>query len=331
MQYRYLGDTGVQVSALCMGTMTFGREADRPTAAQLYARCRDAGINFFDCANVYAGGDSERILGELITGHRDEVVITSKVFGQMGTDRNARGNSRRNITSAVETSLRRLKTDRLDVYFLHGFDAATPLEETLHALDDLVTQGKCLYIGASNFAAWQVMKALGLSAQHGWSRFKIIQPMYNLVKRQAEVELLPLAQAEKIAVISYSPLGGGLLTGKYGESATASGRFAESTNYAKRYGEGWMHQTAQDFAAFATAHGHRPAALAVAWVAAHPGITAPIIGARNLAQLEDSLGALNVPMTPDLYAEVSALTPQPPPATDRTEEARPAPRLQQWP
>jgi aryl-alcohol dehydrogenase-like predicted oxidoreductase len=331
MQYRYLGDTGVQVSALCMGTMTFGREADRPTAAQLYSRCRDAGINFFDCANVYAGGDSERILGELMAGHRDEVVITSKVYGQTGADRNARGNSRRNIMSAAEASLRRLNTDQLDVYFLHGFDAATPLEETLRALDDLVVQGKCLYIGASNFTAWQLMKALGMSAQNGWNRCKVLQPMYNLVKRQAEVEILPMAQSERVGVITYSPLGGGLLTGKYGTGASASGRIVDNTNYAKRYGEAWMHQVSQDFAAFATSRGYRPAALAVAWVAAHPGVTAPIIGARNIEQLEDSLGALNVPMTRELYAEVAALTPQPPPATDRTEEARPAPRLQPWP
>ena len=150
-----------------------------------------------------------------MSGHRDEVVITSKVFAQMGADRNARGNSRRNIMLAVDASLKRLKTDRLDVYFLHGFDVNTPLEESLRAMDDLVKQGKIIYPGASNHAAWQVMKALGISSREGWSRFKVIQPMYNLVKRQAEVEILPMALAEKLAVISYSPLGGGLLTGKY--------------------------------------------------------------------------------------------------------------------
>ena len=331
MQYRFLGDTGVQVSALCMGTMTFGREADRPTSALLFKRCRDAGINFFDSANVYAGGESERILGELIAGCRDEVVITSKVFGQTGSDLNARGNSRRNIVAAVEASLRRLNTDRLDVYFLHGFDANTPLEETLRALDDLVSRGKVLYAGASNFAAWQVMKALGISTREGLSRFKVLQPMYNLVKRQAEVELLPLAMSEKLGVISYSPLGGGLLTGKYASASTASGRLKESPIYTKRYGDEWVREVAQTFAEFARARGIKPAALAVAWVAVHPGITAPIIGARNLDQLEDSLASLKIDMSSELYAQVAQITPQPPPATDRTEEQRPALKLQAWP
>ncbi|MCL4505951.1 MAG: aldo/keto reductase [Chloroflexi bacterium] len=330
MRYRYLGDTGVQVSALCMGTMTFGREADKATSSALFKRCRNAGINFFDCANVYASGDSERILGGLIAGCRDEVIITSKVFGQTGPDRNARGNSRRNIAAAVEASLRRLNTDYLDVYFLHGFDAYTPLEETLRALDDLVSQGKALYLGASNFTAWQVMKALGISAKDGWSKFKVIQPMYNLVKRQAEAEILPMAQAERLGVISYSPLGGGLLTGKYKPDAPPVGRIAENQNYAKRYGDEWMHQVALEFADLAGAHGLKPAALAVAWVAVHPGITAPIIGARSLEQLEESLGALTVPMTSELYAEVARLTPHPPPPTDRTEETHPPVRLQPW-
>lgn len=330
MQYRILSDTGVQVSSLCMGTMTFGREADRPTSAVLYQACRDAGINFFDCANVYAGGQSERILGELIAGHRDEVVITSKVFGQTNPDRNARGNSRRNILSAVEASLHRLNTDRLDVYFLHGFDVSTALEESLRALDDLVEQGKVLYLGASNFAAWQVMKALGISASEGWSRFKVLQPMYNLLKRQAEIEILPMAQAERLAVISYSPLGGGMLTGKYASGTTSAGRLAESPLYAKRYGEGYMHSAAVLFADLARTHGYSPAALAVAWAAVHPGITAPIIGARNAEQLGESLSAVDVKMTPELYDEIAQLTPQPVPATDRTEETRKAVQLQVW-
>jgi aryl-alcohol dehydrogenase-like predicted oxidoreductase len=333
MQYRYLGDTGVLVSGLCMGTMTFGREADRATSAALFKCCRDSGINFFDSANVYAGGESERILGELIAGCRDEVVITSKVFGQTGSDRNARGSSRRNIVMAVEASLRRLRTDRLDVYFLHGFDANTPLEETLRALDDLVIQGKVLYTGASNFAAWQIAKALGISARECWSRFKVIQPMYNLVKRQAEVEILPLALSEKVGVISYSPLGGGLLTGKYAteRAAATAGRLNESQIYTRRYSDAWVRECAQTFAEYANAHGYKPAALAVAWVAAHPAITAPIIGARNTEQLADSLESLNLKMSNELYAEIAQLTPQPPPATDRTEEQHPALKLQTWP
>jgi aryl-alcohol dehydrogenase-like predicted oxidoreductase len=331
MQYRFLGDTGVQVSALCMGTMTFGDEADRETSAALFRRCRDAGISFFDCANVYAGGESERILGELIAGCRDEVVITSKVFFQMGSDLNTRGNSRRNIMAAVEASLRRLNIDFLDVYFLHQFDPTTALEDALRALDDLVAQGKVLYTGASNFAAWQVAKALGISTRNCWSAFKVIQPMYNLVKRQAEVEILPLAQSERLGVVTYSPLGGGLLTGMYQPDRQASGRIVENKGYATRYGDEWMHDAALHFAEFARQQGVAPAALAVAWVAAHPAVTAPIIGARNLEQLEGSLGALNVHMTPELYAEVARLSPQPPPATDRSDETRPPLQLQPWP
>lgn len=331
MQYRILGDTGVWVSALCMGTMTFGREADRTTSAALYRRCRDAGINFFDCADAYAGGESERILGDLVSGHRDEVILTTKVFAPTGSDRNARGNSRRHILSAAEASLRRLKTDWLDVYFLHGFDLATPLEESLRALEDLVRQGKVLYTGASNFAAWQVMKALGISDKSHLGRFKVIQPMYNLVKRQAEVEILPLALAEHVGVISYSPLGGGLLTGKYRDASSGTGRINENQTYIKRYGDLRVRQAASDFASFAQQHGFAPAALAVAWVAVNPAITAPIIGARNVEQLDESLGALNIPMNAQLYGEVSHLTVAPPPATDRNEEVRGTPPLWPWP
>jgi aryl-alcohol dehydrogenase-like predicted oxidoreductase len=193
MEYRLLGDTGLRVSALCMGTMTFGREADRGESAAMFGRCRDAGINLFDCANSYSGGEAERILGELIAGCRDEVILTTKVESKMGSDLNARGASRRHIMLAVEASLKRLNTDRIDLYILHRFDELTPLEETLRALDDLAAQGKILYAGASNYAAWQVMKALGISAKEGLGAFKCIQPMYNLVKRQAEVEILPMA------------------------------------------------------------------------------------------------------------------------------------------
>jgi len=324
MEFRYLGSTGVQVSRLCMGTMTFGREADRVTAAAIYARCREAGVNFFDCANGYAGGESERILGELIAGHRDEVIITSKVHFPVGPDRNARGSSRRHIMMAVEDSLRRLNTDRIDVYFLHHWDDAVPIEDTLRALDDLVSQGKIVYPGASNFAAWQIAKALGISAREGWAPFRVLQPMYNLVKRQAEVEILPLARAENLGVISYSPLGGGLLTGKYGAqpgAVTSAGRITENAMYAKRYGQEWVYQAAQAFTAFAGQRGVHPVTLAVAWVAAHPAITAPIIGARSLEQLAPALAALDIAMTPDLYAGLCALTPTPPPATDRSEEA----------
>ncbi len=324
MEYRLLGNTGVKVSMLCFGTMSFGAEADEQTSSAMFARCRDAGINFFDCANVYAGGRSEEILGRLMAETRQDLVITSKVYFPTSEDINARGATRRHIMASIEGSLKRLNTDYLDVYFIHHFDPLTPLEETLRALDDLVSTGKILYPAASNFAAWQVAKALGLSALHDWARFECLQPMYNLVKRQAEVEILPMAQAERLGVISYSPLGGGLLTGKYGtQRRPESGRLTENKMYQTRYGDPQLYEIAERFSRFAEQHGFDPAALAVAWVAAHPGITAPIIGARNLRQLDGSLKSLEIPMTPELYGEVSALSPEPPPATDRNEEGSP--------
>ncbi|MBN1219398.1 MAG: aldo/keto reductase [Anaerolineae bacterium] len=323
MEYRYLGNTGVQVSKLCFGTMSFGGDADEETSAAMFHRCRELGINFFDCANVYQRGRSEEILGQLIKDSRDELIITSKFRFVMGDGPNDQGASRRHMMAMVEDSLKRLQTDRLDLYFIHRFDPNTPLEGTLRALDDLVTQGKILYPAVSNFAAWQIAKALGISAREGWARFECIQPMYNLVKRQAEVEILPLAQSEKLGVISYSPLGGGLLTGKYSASQRPeSGRIIDNKMYSIRYGEDWVYEVAERFTRFAQTNGFDPAALAVAWVGSHPAITAPIIGARNLEQLEGSLKSLDIEMTPDLRAEISALSPEPPLATDRSEEGK---------
>jgi aryl-alcohol dehydrogenase-like predicted oxidoreductase len=321
MDYRILGRAGVKVSRLCFGTMSFGGDADEDTSAALFHRCREMGINFFDCANVYQRGKAEEILGRLIADCRDEVVITSKVYFPMGEDVNASGATRYHIVNAVEQSLERLNTDRIDVYFIHRFDDTTALEETLRALDDLVHQGKILYPAASNFAAWQVAKALGISAREGWARFECLQPMYNLVKRQAEVEILPMALSEKLAVIPYSPLGGGLLTGKYSSGNKPEiGRLNENKMYQVRYGEEWIARTTEGFSQLAKELGYDPASLAVAWVGAHPAVTAPIIGARNLEQLEGSLKSLEIDMTPELWARVAALSPTPPPATDRNEE-----------
>ena len=322
MEYKFLGNTGIKVSALCLGTMTFGKEADEKTSADLFNRSREVGINFFDCANVYAGGRSEEILGDLITDYRDEIVLTSKFYGGVGEDINARGASRYHIFHAVEASLRRLKTDRIDVYFMHHFPIGIPLEEVLRSLNDLISQGKILHIGASNFAAWQFAKALGISAARGWSRIEVIQPMYNLVKRQAEVEILPMAQSEKLGVITYSPLGGGLLTGKYGADGRSDGRITTNPMYTARYSKDTNFQTAVAFTEVAHRHGIEPAALAVAWVAANPAVTAPIIGARSVEQLEGSLKSLEVDMTADLMEEVSALSPEPPLATDREDERK---------
>ena len=324
MDYKLLGCTGVKVSPLCFGTMSFGSTADEAESANMFHRCRDLGINFFDCANVYAGGRSEEILGDLMADCRDDLVITSKVVGS--TDArgiNDRGASRRHLQMAVEASLKRLKTDRIDVYFLHHFDADTPIQETLRTLDDLVHQGKILYPAVSNWAAWQLAKALGISAYEGLARFECAQPMYSLVKRQAEVEILPLAEAEQVGVIPYSPLGGGLLTGKYTTSQKPKqGRLVDNEMYGLRYGDEMYYEVATNFTTYANENGYHPATLAVAWVMSHPAITAPIIGARNVEQLEASLAALDVDMTPEWRAEISALSVAPPPAHDRLEEVK---------
>ena len=321
MEYRFLGQTGIQVSPLCMGTMTFGNEADKAAAKAIFNRCRDVGINFFDSANVYSDGKSEAILGELIADCRDEMVISTKFGNPMGPDPNLKGASRRNIMTALKASLSRLRTDYIDIYFLHQFDVNTPLGETLRALDDLVSQGKIRFMGVSNFAAWQIAKALCVSALNGWTPIHCIQPMYNLVKRQAEVEILPLARSEKLGVMTYNPLGAGVLTGKYGKDRKSdSGRLMESDMYQKRYSQQWMFEAAIRFNEFAKAGDFHPVSLAVAWVAYHPAVTAPIIGARNIEQLEDSLRSQDISMTQELYDHISGLTPTPPPATDRLEE-----------
>lgn len=321
MKYRTLGQTGMQVSCLCLGTLTFGGEADEQSCAEMFHLCREAGINFYDTADVYNGGRSEEILGKLISGCRDEIVLSSKVFFPMTKAEISGGHSRRHIMLAVEATLKRLKTDRLDLYFLHTFDPRTAMEETLRALDDLVQQGKILYPAVSNWAAWQIAKALGISDRHGWARFACIQPLYNLVKRQAEVEILPLAQAEGLGVITYNSVGGGLLTGKYGMSARPErGRLIDNGLYIKRYEDSVNFEVAERFTAHARKHGVPPAALAIAWVMSHPAVTAPILGARTPEQLEVLLQAADIPMTPEWRADISALSKEPPPVTDRSEE-----------
>lgn len=323
MDYKILGRTGVKVSRLCFGAMSFGGDADEATSAALFKRCREVGINFFDCANAYAGGRSEEILGKLMAAERNELVITSKVASPMGKGVNDRGLSRRHIMLQVEASLRRLQTDRLDLLFVHHFDPDTAMEDTLRALDDLVAQGKVLYLGVSNWSAWQIAKAHGLAARAGLARFECIQPMYNLTKRQAEVEILPFALSEQVGVIPYSPLGGGLLSGKYSTSTRPEiGRLVQNKMYAKRYGDELYYEVAERFTAYAQERGLHPATLAVAWVMHHPAITAPIVGARNVTQLEASLDAINVAMTPEWRAEIAALSYEPPPATDRTDERK---------
>ncbi len=301
---------GSPISALCFGCMQFGGTADANDSRAMYAACRDAGINLFDTAHLYTDGQSEALLGQFAKPAREKLIIATKVAY-------TRGSGRANVLATFDTSRARLDMDMIDILYLHRWDPETPLEETLETLAALQEQGTIRYIGVSNFAAWQVMKAQSVAVGLG-TRIDIIQPMYSLVKRQAEVELFPMALAEDIAVTPYSPLGSGLLTGKY--AAGGAGRLSTDTRYAARYGQGWMQDTANALSALATRMGQNPSTLAVAWAAQHPAVTAPIISARNVGQLQASLDAMQFRLGDDAYAQITALAPTPAPATDRSEE-----------
>ncbi len=299
---------GTPASRFAFGTMQFGGRADERESAAMFAAARAEGITHFDTAHVYTDGASERILGRLAAPERDGLIIATKA-GYTG------GAGRATLLEQFETSRRRLGMDVVDILYLHRFDPRTDLRESLDTLLELRAAGKLRYLGLSNFAAWQAMKAQGLTD----GAIAVLQPMYNLVKRQAEVEILPMARAEGIAVAPYSPLAGGLLTGKYARGG--SGRLTEDSRYAARYGQDWMHAAARDLAELAEETGTDPATLAAAWVAAHPARPMPILSARSTAQLRPSLAAVEFEMSDTLYARLSALAPAPPPATDRLEEA----------
>lgn len=320
MEYKTLGNTELNISSICLGTMTFGDGADEATSRVIYAKCRNRGINFFDCANVYAKGESERILGRLIKRHRSEVIVATKAYYPMGNEVNSRGLSRSQLTAALAASLERLNTDYIDLYYLHAFDEDTPLKETLETLNDFVRQGKIRYIGVSNFAAWQVMKALSIAEQQHYESIACIQPMYNLLKRQCESEILPMAASEKLGVLSYSPIAGGYLSGKYLDAKSVDGRLATSETYKKRYADESNRKTTEQFISFAQKQNIHPASLAIAWVASHPVVTAPIIGARNIDQLRTALDSLDIEMSGDMRRKISGFSREPALPTDRTEE-----------
>ena len=290
--------------------MQFGGKADEDASRAMFVDCRERGITMFDTAHVYTDGASETLLGRFVGADRDRLIVASKVNFR-------RGNSAASIAESCEESRARLGLDTIDLYYLHRFDPEVPLEESFEALATLQRKGHIRYIGASNFAAWQVMKAQAVAEKAG-TRIDAIQPMLNLVKRQAESELLPMAQDQQIAVFPYSPLGGGLLTGKY--RAGAEGRLTESTMYSRRYGEDWMHSAAGNLATLANELGIDAATLAVAWAMRRPGVTAPIISARNIDQLGPSLAALEAEIDEGLLARIGALSRPPAPATDRTDE-----------
>ncbi|UWQ25673.1 aldo/keto reductase [Leisingera aquaemixtae] len=301
---------GTPASRFAFGTMQFGGRADAAQSADMHAACRAAGINHFDTAWLYTDGRAEQILGRLIKDEREQLLIATKA-GYTG------GAGAANLRAQLDESRRRLGLDTVDVFYLHRFDPDTDLRETMDCFAALKDEGAIRYTGLSNFAAWQVMKAqmAGLASGIG---VDILQPMYSLVKRQAEVEILPMCADQGIAAAPYSPLGGGLLTGKYARGG--SGRITEDDGYRTRYGPAFMHEAAQRLAALAAERGTDPATLAAAWAAAHPAAPMPIISARNAEQLQPSLAALDFGMDAELYSAIEALSPRPAPATDRLEE-----------
>lgn len=306
-----ISPNGTPASRLTFGTMQFGGNADKTQSHAMYDAALAAGINHFDTAYVYTGGASETFLGQMVGDNRDNLVIATKA-AYVG------GSTLENILEHFDVSRDRLQLDMVDMLYLHRFDDETPLEETFEALAILQKDNKIRYIGVSNFAAWQVMKAQAVAEKLG-TRIDVIQPMYNLVKRQAEVEIMPMCIDQGIGIVPYSPLGGGLLTGKYARGET--GRLTEDDRYAARYGQSWMHDAATAFSALADTLNVAPSTLAVAWAAHHPSRPNPIVSARNLEQLIPSLVAMNYDIDSKLYAKIAALTPTPAPATDRLEEA----------
>ncbi|MEM9497871.1 MAG: aldo/keto reductase [Pseudomonadota bacterium] len=304
------GMNGSAVSSLCFGCMQFGGAADKASSQAMYEACRAAEVNFFDTAHVYTDGQSERFLGSFIKTERETLIIATKA-GYSG------GSGRHSVLRQFDESRARLDLDVVDILYLHRWDAATPLDETFETLSELQQAGKIRYIGVSNFAAWQVMKAQAVAQRLG-TRIDVLQPMYSLVKRQAEVELFPMALSEGFAVAPYSPLGGGLLTGKYARGET--GRLSTDERYAARYGQAWMSGTAADLSKLSSDTGTTATTLAVAWAARHPAVTAPIISARNARQLQPSLDAGTLYLDDREYARIERLSPRPAPATDRLEE-----------
>jgi aryl-alcohol dehydrogenase-like predicted oxidoreductase len=293
--------------------MTFGAGADEATSFDLMDRFTELGGTFLDTANVYNGGRSEEIVGRWIKerGVRDRVVLATKVYGATGTGPNEAGLSRLHIHRAVEASLRRLQTDVIDLYQIHRWDFEAPPEETLEALNDLVRQGKVRYIGCSNLKGWHLTRYLALAEQHHWSRFVSIQPLYSALNRSIENEVLSICANEGLGVIPYNPLAGGVLTGKYkrGEPLPEDTRLSDSEGYRERYYTETTFDIVEAFVEAAAAHGITPAQLALAWVLAEPRITSPIIGARNLRQLNDTLGRLDFRLTPEERAALPSVLP----------------------
>ncbi len=317
MDYRYLGRTGLKVSELCLGAMTFGREATEEVGRQLLDRFAAAGGNFIDTADVYGCGTSEEVVGRWLQNkRREDFVIATKVHFPMGEGPNDVGLSRKHILAGVEESLRRLQTDYIDLHQVHAWDPGAPLEETLGTLDNLVQSGKVRYIGVSNFAGWQLQKAIDISLQLGWEPFASLQPLYNLLDRSIEWELLPICQNEGLGVIPWSPLRGGWLSGKYhrGMDGPPSGSRVEKAEE-EDWGEAWSKYNTErtwrvidELFAVAEEAEKTPAQVALNWLVHRPGVTAPIIGVRKMKHLEDNLGATGWALSAEQMDRLNAVS-----------------------
>jgi 1-deoxyxylulose-5-phosphate synthase len=320
MEHVRLGQSGLQVSRLCLGTMTFGLQSNEATGVAIMDKAAEAGVDFFDTSDAYPlGGDlstrgrTEEIIGRWMAGKRDRFILATKCFVPMGPGPMDGGNSRKHIMSAVEGSLRRLQTDYIDLYQLHGYDRNTPIDETLSALDDLVHSGKVRYLGCSNFLTYQLVRAIGRSETLRLARFDSVQPRYNLLFRQIEREMLPFCAEDGVGVISYNPIAGGLLSGKHSNTAPPAdgSRFAlgtAGTMYQERYWHEGMFETVDAVRKLADAAGVPMVTLSVAWVLANQAITAPIIGASRPEQLDASLAAADYALDPDLKRQLDDLT-----------------------
>lgn len=320
MEHVNLGRTGLQVSRLCLGTMTFGLQCDEDVSHSILDEAAESGITFIDTADVYPLGGSgqevgrtEEFVGRWLAGKRDGFVVATKCVAPMSRRRWDRGASRKHIIDALDASLRRLGTDYIDLYQLHGPDESTPIDETLKALDDVVRQGKVRYIGCSNFPAWMVARALGRSEVLGTVRFDSVQPRYNLLYRRNELELFPLCTLEGVGVIPYNPLAGGLLSGKHNpdEAPSEGTRFTLGTaagRYQERYWHDREFSTVADLKSVAADTGISLAQLSIGWSLAQPAITAPIIGASRPEQLADAVAAVEKPLDTDLVDTLSTMT-----------------------
>jgi aryl-alcohol dehydrogenase-like predicted oxidoreductase len=308
MHYRQLGSAGVQVSVIGMGTNQFGRKVEAAAVPGILDAALDLGINFIDTADVYTGGNSETSLGHALKGRWDRFVVATKGVSPTGDSPNDRGASRYHLLNAVENSLRRLQTDHIDLYQLHRWDPTTPLEETLRALDDLISSGKVRYLGASNFTAWQLAKANLLAELRGWTAFVSIQNHYHMLERGAEQEMLPYCQADNIGFIPFFPLAGGFLTGKYtrAEGAPAGSRGEESA-YVQRYMTDANYTKVEKLSAWAAERDHSMAELAHAWLLAQPQVCSVISGLTKVEHLQANAQAAAWTLSPEEIAEVNAL------------------------